>query len=122
MLEQHDFPGNVRELEHMLERAVVLCEGDMIMPADLGVIDDELSENISRGQYVPQTAEELKEIKRRLREEAVIPAERTFILEALKRNDWNITRSAEDVGMQRPNFQAMMKKLGISARENKLND
>ena len=122
MLEQHDFPGNVRELEHMLERAVVLCNADMIMPADLGVIDDELSENISRGQYVPQTAEELKEIKRRLREEAVLPAERGFILEALKRNDWNITRAAEDVGMQRPNFQAMMKKLGISARDNKFND
>jgi DNA-binding NtrC family response regulator len=122
MLEQLDFPGNVRELEHILERAVVLCDADIIMPADLGVIDDELSENISRGQYVPQTAEELKEIKRRLREEAVLPAERSFILEALKRNDWNITRSAEDVGMQRPNFQAMMKKLGISARDNKFSD
>ena len=122
LLEQHDFPGNVRELEHMLERAVVLSEGDMIMPADLGVMDDELSETISKGEYVPQTAEELKEIKRRLREEAVIPAERSFILEALKRNNWNITRSAEEVGMQRPNFQAMMKKLGISARNNKLND
>ncbi|MDY0292026.1 MAG: sigma-54 dependent transcriptional regulator [Desulfuromonadaceae bacterium] len=122
MLEEHDFPGNVRELENMLERAVVLCDGDTIMPADLGVIDEELSENISRGQYVPQTAEELKEIKRRLREEAVIPAERIFILEALKRNDWNITRSAEEVGMQRPNFQAMMKKLGISARNNRIDD
>jgi DNA-binding NtrC family response regulator len=121
LLEQHDFPGNVRELEHMLERAVVLSDTDTIMPADLGVVDDELSENIKLGQYAPQTAEELKEIKRRLREEAVLPAERIFILEALKRNDWNITRSAEEVGMQRPNFQAMMKKLGISARDNKIN-
>lgn len=121
LLEQHDFPGNVRELEHMLERAVVLSATDMIMPADLGVPDDELSENIRLGQYTPQTAEELKEIKQRLREEAVLPAERIFILEALKRNDWNITRAAEEVGMQRPNFQAMMKKLGISARDGKIN-
>ncbi len=121
LLEQHDFPGNVRELEHMLERAVVLSDTHMILPADLGVIDDELSEKVRLGQFTPQTAEELKEIKRRLREEAVIPAERIFILEALKRNDWNITRSAEEVGMQRPNFQAMMKKLGISARDNKIN-
>ncbi|MFA5700629.1 MAG: sigma-54 dependent transcriptional regulator [Desulfuromonas sp.] len=121
LLEQHDFPGNVRELEHMLERAVVLSDTDMIMPADLGVPDDELSENIRLGQYTPQTAEELKEIKQRLREEAVLPAERIFVLEALKRNDWNITRAAEEVGMQRPNFQAMMKKLGISARDNKIN-
>ena len=65
---------------------------------------------------VPLDACELKERKRLLREEAVLPLERAFLLSALDRNDWNITKAAEEVGMQRPNFQALLKKQGISGR------
>ena len=39
------------------------------------------------------------------------------MIEALKRNNWNVTKAAEETGMLRPNFQALMKKLGISAKE-----
>jgi transcriptional regulator of acetoin/glycerol metabolism len=39
------------------------------------------------------------------------------VLNALERNNWNITRAAEETGMLRPNFQAMLKKLGIMARD-----
>ncbi len=42
--------------------------------------------------------------------------ERLFVLEALKRNAWNVTKSAEDTGMQRANFQALMKKHDIRLR------
>jgi transcriptional regulator with GAF, ATPase, and Fis domain len=38
------------------------------------------------------------------------------VLEALKRNAWNVTKSAEETGMQRANFQALMKKHGIRLR------
>lgn len=120
LLEEYDFPGNVRELEHMIERAVVLAAEDMIQPVDLGLCDEEILARCGDESYVPSTTEELKEVKRRLREEAVIPIEKSFVLEALKRNDWNITRAAGDVGMLRPNFQALMKKLQVSARDRKL--
>ena len=40
-----------------------------------------------------------------------------FVLETLKRNGWNATRSAEETGMQRANFQALMKKYNIRLRE-----
>ncbi|EAT14546.1 sigma-54 dependent transcriptional regulator [Desulfuromonas acetoxidans] len=120
LLEDYDFPGNVRELEHMIERAVVLTSGDMIMPGDLGMHGEELIGAGDDDGYVPATTEELKEMKRKLREEAVKPIEKSFVLEALKRNDWNITRAAEDVGMLRPNFQALMKKLQVSARDRKV--
>ena len=43
--------------------------------------------------------------------------EKQFVLEALKRNDWNVTKSAEETGMQRPNFQALMKKYAIRVRD-----
>lgn len=120
LIENYDFPGNVRELEHIIERAVVLASTDTIQPADLGLYDDETLALCAGDAYIPATTEELKEVKRRLREEAVIPVEKSFVLEALKRSDWNITRAAENVGMLRPNFQALMKKLHVSARDRKL--
>ena len=43
--------------------------------------------------------------------------ERAFVLDALKRNDWNISKAAEEVGMLRPNFHALLKKQGISRLE-----
>ncbi|MDD2540295.1 MAG: sigma-54 dependent transcriptional regulator [Desulfuromonadaceae bacterium] len=117
VLQSYSFPGNVRELENIIERAVVLAEDSLITPDDL-----ELSHSSSEAimldySTVPQSVEELKETKRHLREHAVEDVEKAFVVNALQRNRGNITRAAEETGMLRPNFQAMMKKLGISARE-----
>ena len=115
-LEHYNFPGNVRELENIIERAVVLSHSDLLQCQDLEMPGQDHGPVESVDQTVPLDANELKERKRLLREEAVVPLERAFLLSALDRNDWNITRAAEEVGMQRPNFQAMLKKQGISAR------
>ncbi|MCK5495994.1 MAG: hypothetical protein KAI80_06250, partial [Hyphomicrobiaceae bacterium] len=65
---------------------------------------------------VPRTGEDLKRIKKIAREKSVENIEKLFVIEALKRNAWNVTRSAEETGMQRANFQALMKKYNIRIR------
>ncbi len=126
LLRSHPFPGNVRELENLIERAVVLTQGPIIQPGDLelrapgaaagAVAGAEAPDQEPSGASVPGTAQELKETKKRIREEAVRPLEKAFLIQALERNSWNISKAAEEVGMLRPNFQAMLKKLGITAR------
>ena len=66
---------------------------------------------------MPRTSEDLKRIKKQVREKSVEDVEKLFIQETLKRNDFNVTKSAEETGMQRSNFQALMKKYGIRVRD-----
>ena len=115
-LEGYSFPGNVRELVNTIERAVVLTEGDIIQKENLELFDAAEPETDFDG-YVPTNAEALKEMKRHIRDRSVENVEKAFVMSALKRNNWNISRAAEETGMLRPNFQTMLKKLGISVKD-----
>ncbi len=113
MLVNYNWPGNVRELENTVHRAVILATDQVIRQGHLvNILDMHPRLDID----IPQTAEELKRIKKVARENSVKNIEKLFVIEALKRNDWNVTRSAEETGMQRSNFQALMKKYDIRIR------
>jgi len=113
LMMNHDWPGNVRELENVVHRAVILANDEVIRQAHLVNLIDMLP----RVELdVPRTSEELKNIKKIAREKSVENVEKHFVLAALKRNGWNVTQSAEETGMQRTNFQALMKKYDIRIR------
>ncbi len=112
-LVHYDWPGNVRELENSVHRAAILATDKVIRQGHLTNIISMLP----RLDFdVPRTGDELKRIKKVAREKSVESIEKLFVLEALKRNAWNVTKSAEETGMQRANFQALMKKYDIRIR------
>jgi len=113
VLMNHDWPGNVRELENVIQRAVILTTDTVIRRAHLVNIGGMSTATIN----IPRTSEELKQVKKLAREKSVEDIEKLFVLDALRRNDWNATRSAEETGMQRTNFQALMKKYNIHIRD-----
>jgi transcriptional regulator with GAF, ATPase, and Fis domain len=107
-----DWPGNVRQLRNIIERAVIQCEGVRISSKELTLdgADAELQNLLTQ---VPQSNEELKQVKQMIRQKAVAQIEKEFLLNALVQNQWNVTQAAKMVGLQRSNFQNMMRKHGI---------
>ncbi len=112
LMEFH-WPGNVRQLKNVVERAVILCEKTTITLKDLPLLGEikEIDEMI---ESIPKTNKELKILKKQIRQKAVNKVERNFILNALAKNEWNITKASKSTGLQRTNFQALIKKHKIS--------
>lgn len=103
-LELYAWPGNVRELRNIVERLSVLYGGSRVEREHLPweVRDAEPSASTAE---VPCTWEEFKSLKRQIVENL----ERQFLVAALNRCSHNITQAAENVGMQRPNFHALLR-------------
>ena len=105
VLTRYHWPGNIRELENVLTRAAILSSGGAIEPHHL-----HLSGSGSPAQEPNQTEGP------RLYHEKMEAYSRKILLEALQRNDWNQTRAAEDLGLQRTYFTKMLRQKNISGR------
>ncbi len=114
LLTEYDWPGNVRELENIIERSVVMTEGSTISPQHLPVAIQR--KRSGAGIVVPRTARELREVKKRLRQNAVREVEKAFVVDALRRNQGNVSRAAREIGMQRPNLHALLRKHGVTPK------
>ncbi len=102
-LKSYRFPGNVRELENMLERAYTLCEDDRITANDLRLADSmPLSEN---GEANLAQIDNLEDYL-----EAI---ERKLIMQALEETRWNRTAAAQRLGLSFRSMRYRLKKLGI---------
>jgi DNA-binding NtrC family response regulator len=89
----YDWPGNVRELENAMERAVVVGKSRQIMPEDLPILCHE-------PLHAPRN-NSLKEV------------EKAHILQILTDNDWNISRSAKMLGIDRSTLYSKIKKYNL---------
>jgi DNA-binding NtrC family response regulator len=110
-----EWPGNVRQLRNVIERAVILCETDRISIGSLR-LDGVAADLDALIAQVPETNEALKQAKKEIRQKAVQQIEKSFLIKALTECGWNVTRAAAKVGLQRSNFQNMMRKYQIRRR------
>jgi DNA-binding NtrC family response regulator len=115
ILGRYRWPGNVRELENCILRGMVLAKTGRIEGGDLPkeVVEGAMPAKVD----APRNAEELKLMKKRERERVTGQIEHQFIVEALQRNKGNISRSASDVGMDRRQFQNLIRKYRIFPRD-----
>lgn len=110
-LEAYAFPGNVRELENILERAVTLCDDDVIsadhlqLPKDGKPVDK--TSAVDRDRSLPDFDEGDS------LEEYLTDIEKQAILKALDETRWNRTAAAKKLGMSFRSLRYRLKKLGL---------
>ena len=106
----YSWPGNVRELRNVVTQMALMTEDEIIgiesLPSEI------LNENSNSGG-IPSTYEELKEMKKILKNETVTRIEKRFIISVLTKNNWNVSKSASSAGIDRRYLQNLMKKYGI---------
>ncbi|MFP3927468.1 MAG: sigma-54-dependent transcriptional regulator [Desulfobacteraceae bacterium] len=112
----YSWPGNVRELENVVSSAMHLSEGPELQAGDIPPHMLERGEEDVRGS-VPATKEQLLEAKKQAREEASEGLERSFIQAALARSQGVVSRAARSAGMNRRQFQGLMKKHRLRAED-----
>lgn len=94
---RHKWPGNVRQLENHLKKAVIMAEGKVVTPEDL------------------QLAQGEEEVKLPTLREAREDAERRLVMDVLAATEGNVSKTAKLLGVSRPTLYDLMKNLGLRA-------
>ena len=111
MMNDYGWPGNVRQLESAIERAILLCEGDTITPDDLpSEIRHETSAVSTGGFKLPAEGINFEEV------------EKNLILQAMDQTDYNITKAAKLLGLTFRTLQYRLEKFGIKRPDGKENE
>jgi two-component system, NtrC family, response regulator PilR len=100
LLQTYHFPGNVRELENVLERAMAMCEGLQIEKKDLY-----LPSLVEKNSAIPAVTADLTGI--------LLDQEKELILDALEKTKWNRTAAARLLGVSFRTLRYRLKKLGL---------
>jgi two-component system nitrogen regulation response regulator NtrX len=99
----YDWPGNIRELRNMVERLVIMTPGDVVgsddLPAPLRPKDTALAGDASRDRTLREAREAF---------------ERAYITSELRAQDWNMTRAAEKLGIERSHLYRKIRAYGIT--------
>ncbi|NOZ08372.1 MAG: sigma-54-dependent Fis family transcriptional regulator [FCB group bacterium] len=98
----HDWKGNVRELENTIQRALVMCNREKILPSDLGIGTGVLSIKEIFSDFPSYEAG---------KQDAIASFQKRYLRNALEKTNGNITHAAELCGLTRAAFQRIMKKI-----------
>ena len=111
------WPGNVRELENVVVRSMIVAQGEYVtvdeLPSDLHLYAT------AENDILPATYQEFLARKRKLKDGYLKKLVKSFLLEGLRTNGWNVSQTARAFGMDRRLLQNMMKQSGLKAPESK---
>jgi transcriptional regulator with GAF, ATPase, and Fis domain len=93
-MRRHRWEGNIRELKHRVEQAVILSNNEYLSTEDLGLTDDS-------GAF--QALEKARDM-----------FEKSYVVQALARRGYNVTHAAKELGISRQHLQNLLKKHGIT--------
>jgi len=103
------WPGNIRQLENALERMVLMSDGLVLSFVDL---PEEIASGVRGGSSLSDSAEGPNSFKEIVRVKTQT-VERELIVKALEETSWNVTRTAEKLGLSRKGLQLKIKELGV---------
>src|SRR5499426_4294295 len=107
----YSWPGNVRQLESAIERAILLCEGDLITPEDLPTeVRQEVGPAAEGAFKLPAEGINFEDV------------ERGLITQAMEQTDYNITKAAKLLGLTFRTLQYRLEKFGIKKPDGKDGD
>lgn len=98
IMNDYEWPGNVREMINRVRRAMIMCENRLITPADLG-----MERRVQRRNMLTLDA-------------VRVAAEREAIQTALRRTHRNVSRAAQELGVSRVTLYRLMEKCGLQAQ------
>jgi transcriptional regulator with GAF, ATPase, and Fis domain len=98
-LVHYDWPGNIRELENTIERAIVFGSGDYVLPEDLN--EDLFEKEVPAEVGTPVYHEAVKKAKQRI------------VRTSLERARWNVTEAARELGIHPNNLHRLIRNLGV---------
>jgi len=107
-MREYPWPGNIRELKNLLERVCIMSDAELI---EADFLRDLLGSSEKTGDPLSQeflAASTLKQAK--------TDFERAYILGKLEENQWNITKTADAIGLERSNLHRKMKLYGIEPK------
>jgi len=100
LLRSYGWPGNVRELRNVVERAMLLCEGDRLDASDFGALSGTSAS--ADGFELPPSGVDLEQL------------ERSMVVQALRRSGGNQTKAAALLGINRDQIRYRIEKFGLS--------
>ena len=108
LMVDYGWPGNVRQLESAIERAILLCEGDLITIEDLPLEVRQEASPAAEGAFkLPPEGISFEDV------------ERGLIMQAMEQTDYNITKAAKLLGLTFRTLQYRLEKFGIKKPDGK---
>ncbi len=109
-LRQYSWPGNLKELKNVVERILIVTPGRVISADDVPNLSGDPS--VGNSHHLAPEGSHNRSAIREAREDF----EREFIIQKLEENDWNISRTAELIELERSNLHRKIKSYGIDVR------